>query len=350
MTSFGPIGSDSSGLAAARPFAGQARFSADLHLHSRHSGRGHLRAAAAFALAEPDAIYRVAKGRGADLVTLTDLDTIDGCLEFLDRHPESGDFMISEEVSAREPRGGGSVQVLLYGLSEGQHHEVRRLRADVRDLAEFVRREGIVASLGDVRHRGASRLADEALLRECLGLFGRFEVRNGALGRAHNELMARLAQEAAGGRRFGVTAGSGAHTLRRVGATLTVSRARSVAEFLEDLRAHRTWAIGEDGGFLASSAEAWRTVARGYRALLRGKGPGHTGDGAGRWGRALLALPLDLAGLPIWEVGLQRLRAGARLRAARRRLDRQEITRFKEKAQSYRTAGLASESGSSEPG
>ena len=40
----------------------------------------------------PEDVYRVAKARGMDLVTLTDHDTIDGCLEFLSAHPDAPGF------------------------------------------------------------------------------------------------------------------------------------------------------------------------------------------------------------------------------------------------------------------
>ena len=37
---------------------------------------------------QPEDVYRVAKARGMDLVAITDHDSIDGCLELLDAHPD----------------------------------------------------------------------------------------------------------------------------------------------------------------------------------------------------------------------------------------------------------------------
>ena len=57
---------------------------ADLHLHSRHSGRASLPLLGRVAqecYAEPRAAYDTARCRGMDLVTLTDHDTIAGALE-----------------------------------------------------------------------------------------------------------------------------------------------------------------------------------------------------------------------------------------------------------------------------
>ena len=42
-----------------------------------------------------------------DVVTITDHDSIDGCLEFLDRHPDADDFFISEEIECVVPWGPG---------------------------------------------------------------------------------------------------------------------------------------------------------------------------------------------------------------------------------------------------
>ena len=69
--------------------SGQRLLRADLHVHSYHSGyagrQNVLRARDCYS--EPEAVYRTAKARGMDLVTITDHDSIDGCLEF-DLHPE----------------------------------------------------------------------------------------------------------------------------------------------------------------------------------------------------------------------------------------------------------------------
>jgi predicted metal-dependent phosphoesterase TrpH len=55
---------------------------ADLHLHSYHSGHaGQLRfLRARDCYSEPDAVYAAAKARGMDVVTITDHDSVEGCL------------------------------------------------------------------------------------------------------------------------------------------------------------------------------------------------------------------------------------------------------------------------------
>jgi hypothetical protein len=239
-----------------------------------------------------------------DLVTITDLDTIEGCLEVLERHPDAGDFVISEEIAAREPRGGSVVHVLLFGIDETQHREALRLKGDVRELAAYVRQEGILASLGPfLQVLEAGGYADP--LREIVRLFERVEIRNGAEGRAYNDLVARLVQEAAPGGVRGVTAGAGGASLRRIGRTTTVSRAASPGGFLEDLRNNRTWTVGE-----------WR----------------------GPWASALAALGMlapRRGATPPWERCVHRARLGVRIRRAKRRLDRSDVLTFQEKTRSY---------------
>lgn len=319
---FGPIGSDSSDRGAAgRPAAG-AVLRADLHAHSRYSkpcGLGGARALGG--IGDPEAIDRAARARGMDLVTLTDRDTIDGCLEFLDRHPAARHFFVSEEVTARDPRTGGSLSVLLYDIDEEQHREARRLRADVRELAGYVRAEGIAASLGPFAGVMPVEALPSADVRRILDLFDRFELVHGARSRAHNLMVARLAHEAAAGRRFGITAGSGAHGPARVGRTATLAFAGCREEFLAELRRGRTWAAGAEGSRWAATLDLLR--------LLRHDGRSSEAGTALVLGHLLRGIRLD-----------------AGIRAARRRLDRTDVQRFRRRAKAFVAAASAARSNS----
>src|SRR5579875_532383 len=76
-------------------------FKADLHCHSRYSGQvKHLRfLRARDCYSKPIDVYRRAKERGMDLVTITDHDSIDGCLELLNQFGDMPDFIMGEEVT-----------------------------------------------------------------------------------------------------------------------------------------------------------------------------------------------------------------------------------------------------------
>jgi hypothetical protein len=265
-------------------------------------------------LPEPEQLYRAARARGMHLVTFTDLDTIDGCLSFLDRHPDAPDFFISEEVRAIEPRTRAVVSVLVYDLDEERHRELQALKRDVRDVAACARSTGLLASLGSVLavlEAGGS----EGIVRDLIRLFECFEIRNGAEDRTCNELMSRLVQETTAERGFGVTAGSNAHMCGRVGRTATVARARDRAGFLEALRRHRTWAVGTHG-------DAWSSFAE-----VLGKAP------------------LHLSAAPLLDQAVRRARRNAGARRTRRRLDVIDVEKFQQKARSFHVRGSRGEPG-----
>ncbi len=119
---------------------------ADLHVHSYHSGYNYdlpfLRSRDCYSL--PEDVYRTAKARGMDLVTITDHDSIDGCREFLDRHPDADDFIIGEEISCWLPAGTGAgrtieVHLGAYGMTERAHREIQPLRENVFDVMAYLR-------------------------------------------------------------------------------------------------------------------------------------------------------------------------------------------------------------------
>lgn len=248
-----------------------------------------------------------------DLVTLTDRDTIDGCLEYLDRHPKARHFFISGEITARDPRHGARLQVLVYGISEAQHRELARRRNDVRELLAYARAEEIPASLGPWFGDWHGDAPADAFIRETLALFDLFEVANGAFTPDQNRMALRLAHEARGERGFGATAGSGAHGPARAGRTGTVAEADSRDGFLRALREGRARIAGEPGSRWASVADLYR-VLRHEEKRLTGSAP-------------LLI-----------RHGLEKVRLGARLRSGHRRLDQIEVQRFKEKTRSYRSS------------
>src|ERR1044072_5537452 len=73
----------------------------DMHCHSTASQLSRLGVQRSLGLPEcatpPQEVYELAKRRGMDFVTITDHDTIDGCLELVDRP----DCFVSEELTAR---------------------------------------------------------------------------------------------------------------------------------------------------------------------------------------------------------------------------------------------------------
>ena len=150
----------------------------DLHVHSKYAGRfkpavlKHLEVDESHT--EPKDLYERLLGRGMSLVTITDHDSIQGCLEIA-HLPYT---FISEEVSARFPDNGCIVHVLTYGITEAQHDEMQRLRRNIYELVGYLREQDITHSLAHPFSSVNQRL-DPDLLRQTLVMFDTLEVFNG---------------------------------------------------------------------------------------------------------------------------------------------------------------------------
>lgn len=249
----------------------QAIFKADLHVHSYYSGQAkHMRLLRARdCYSAPLDVYHTARRRGMNLVTITDHDSIDGCLEVLSRYPDAPDFMIGEEVSAYVPEFRHSIHIAVYDLNEAQHREISRLRGNASDLVAYLKSQLILFALNHPFHdyTNLERLAD--YVRHVTTLFDVFETRNGAMQREHNQFVVRLLESSNGtGKKFSTVAGSDSHTLRRIGTTYTASYARSKEEFLEDIRQGRSFVCGRHADHRAIAADIYGVVLRYYPNVL----------------------------------------------------------------------------------
>jgi predicted metal-dependent phosphoesterase TrpH len=283
---------------------------ADLHVHSCHSLQsGSLRfLRSRDCYSRPEDVYRVAKARGMDLVTITDHDSIGGCLAFLDRHPDATDFFISEEVSCRLPHGDVEVHLGVFGTDERLHRELQPLRRNVFDVTARLREAGVFFVLNHLLHfyRRQLPLADYlGLLAEVPGL----EARNGAMLAEHNGLVEQVASHWSGSSRLALVGGSDAHTLRRVGRTWTEAAVdgSGAAAFLTSLREGRGRPGGAHGGVTSVAADAYGVVAR-YYASLVGAGPCDQGAlrRAGCLAFSLAALPAQFLPLALVASGKRR--------------------------------------------
>ena len=192
--------------------------------HSYHSGyAGHLRfLRARDCYSEPEAVYRVAKARGMDVVTITDHDSIDGCLEFLDRHPDADDFFISEEIECLVP-GPGARRSAVRSTSaptastSGFTARSSRCGANVYEATAYLREQGVFYTLNHLFFFLRRRCRSTPISRARSPLFPAFEVRNGTMLEAHNDAD-RGDRRRAGARGLGPRSrvgGSDAHTLAR---------------------------------------------------------------------------------------------------------------------------------------
>ncbi len=250
---------------------GRKLFKADLHVHSRHSGMAkHLQfLRARDCYSQPLDVYRTAKKRGMDLVTITDHDSIGGCLEVLNRLGPLPDFIVGEEVTAWFPEFCHDIHIGVYDITEAQHREIQKLRPNGNELVAYLKQQDIVFALNHFFHNFAHTERVRDYIRQMATLFRIFEVRNGSQQREHSEfiqtLLSRFYTRQGG---CGAVAGSDAHTLRRIGRTYTASFARTREEFLQDIREGRTQVFGRHSNHLSLAADIYGVVLRYYPNLF----------------------------------------------------------------------------------
>lgn len=148
---------------------------ADLHVHSRHSSRPPNWLARQFNIPEsfttPQHIYRTALSRGMTHVTITDHNTIDGCLEIA----TLPNTFISCELTARFPEDDCHVHVLTYELDEARFSELNALRDNIYELAAYIDANRIPAAVAHPLFSVNDRLAQWHFER-LLVLFDLFEL------------------------------------------------------------------------------------------------------------------------------------------------------------------------------
>ncbi len=243
----------------------------DMHCHSTASQLSRLGVQRSLGLPEcatpPEEVYELAKRRGMDFVTITDHDTIDGCLELADRP----DCFVSEELTARFAGEPQAVHILCYGITSGDHEWLQANSGDVEACAAYLRENEIACALAhpfyDVdapltrRHR--RRLAE---------LFPVWEVRNGSRA-AELNMPAVVYIDTHGGTGIG---GSDDHAGVDIGRTFTEAPAAATPEeFLSRLRRGEAEAGGEQG-----SAAKWAHAAMALATRALTLDGAVAGDGA----------------------------------------------------------------------
>ncbi|HEX5375872.1 MAG TPA: glycosyltransferase [Solirubrobacterales bacterium] len=232
----------------------------DMHCHSTASQFSRLGVQRSLGLPEcatpPEEVYELAKRRGMDFVTITDHDTIDGCLELADRP----DCFVSEELTARFAGEPQAVHVLCYGITPGDHEWLQAHAGDLEACAAYLDENEIACALAHPFYNVAAPLAPRHR-RRLAELFGVWEVRNGSRA-AELNMPAAIYTETHGGTGIG---GSDDHAGVDIGRTFTeVPSASTPEEFLRQVREGNAVAGGEQG-----SAAKWAhtAIALATRAL-----------------------------------------------------------------------------------
>ena len=151
---------------------------ADLHIHSRASNRSaewlFRRAGFPESLTDPTALYDVLRAAGMDFVTITDHDSIDGCLAIADR---PGVFL-GEQVTSHFPDDRCKIHVLVWGHTEAQHRELGKLRGNVFDLQRYLADQKLTHAVAHPLFDPEERL-NLSHVEQLILLFQHFEGLNG---------------------------------------------------------------------------------------------------------------------------------------------------------------------------
>jgi glycosyltransferase involved in cell wall biosynthesis/predicted metal-dependent phosphoesterase TrpH len=232
-----------------------------MHCHSTASQLSRLGVQRSLGLPEcatpPEEVYELAKRRGMDFVTITDHDTIAGCLE-LDERP---DCFVSEELTTRFAGEPQAVHVLCYGITPGDHEWLQAHSGDVEACAAYLHENGIACALAHPFFNVAAPLTRRHR-RRLAELFPVWEVRNGSRA-AELNMPAAIYVDTHGGTGIG---GSDDHAGVDIGRTYTeVPAAKTPEEFLCHLLRGDAEAGGEQG-----SAAKWThaAMALATRALV----------------------------------------------------------------------------------
>src|ERR1700730_8045027 len=161
----------------------------DLHLHSRYSARSEEWLFRRFdfpdSCSDPGWLHAQLLDRGMDYVTITDHDTIEGCLEIADL-PQT---FISEQVTTYFPQDPCKIHILVWGITEADHGEIVRLRDNIFDLQQYLAQNDVAHAVAHPLYSINGKL-DASHLERLILLFKHFEGINGL----RDALLSELAQ------------------------------------------------------------------------------------------------------------------------------------------------------------
>src|SRR5438270_6366614 len=163
----------------------------DLHIHSRFSARSEewlfRRLDFPDSYSDPRQLHQQLIERGIDFVTITDHDTIDGCLQIQDL-PNT---FISEQVTTYFPQDPCKIHILVWGITEKQHTDLTIVRDNIFSLQRYLQGGKIPHAVAHPLYSVNGKLEASHLERLIL-LFKHFEGRNGLRDALLSELAIKL--------------------------------------------------------------------------------------------------------------------------------------------------------------
>lgn len=270
--------------------------SADLHIHSRHSTRAADWVLRRFdfpaSSSDPLETYERLRAAGMQYVTLTDHNTLGGCLEIA----HLPGVIFGEEVTASFPDDECKVHLLVWGLTETQHRDLQPLRDNLFDLQKYLAEQSLAHAVAHPFHSPNEKLTPLHFQKLAL-IFRHFEAINGryherwgraarfaleALTPRHIEVfVARTGLEPTHGdpwKKVFVGGSDDQGGMSPARAFTVTPEAKSAAEFLAHIREGRCEARGEGGNPLALAHGTYNTAYQFLKAKFAMK-PGEPAAG-----------------------------------------------------------------------
>jgi glycosyltransferase involved in cell wall biosynthesis len=119
-------------------------------------------------------LYEQLRKRGMDYVTITDHDSIDGCLEIA-HLPRA---FISEQVTTYFPNDACKLHILVWGISEQQYRDIEGVRENIFDLQRYLQRAQIAHAVAHPLYSVNGKL-EATHIEQLILLFKHFEGVNG---------------------------------------------------------------------------------------------------------------------------------------------------------------------------
>lgn len=234
----------------------------DSHLHSHASNKSAGFFSQKIGINEsyvkPQDLYNTLFERGMTYFTITDHDSIEGCLEIA----HLPNTFVSEEVTAYFPEDRCKIHVLCYDISESIHEDLQRLRYNLYELVDYLQEKNISHSLAHPLYDMDGKLSSSHIERFLL-LFDVWEVINGTRSKLSSILTHDIATRYSAQQidaladkhgfnkrlrdRIAFTAGSDDHGGLDLGTSYTECQGETLEDFKTALRESKTEIHGTHG-------------------------------------------------------------------------------------------------------
>jgi len=204
----------------------------DLHCHSCYSSRPSdwilKKIGTAESYTSPINLYKILKNAGMDAVTITDHNTITGCLELKQQFK---DVFISCEYTTYLP-DKCKFHVLCWNITEEQHNQISKIRENIYEFISYLKQNNIAHGLAHPLFSINGKLTINNF-QEVIQLFDTFEM-NSAKDAFSNQYLEVILAKAKDN--YILTAGSDDHSGLTLGRGHTITDATNIDDFFVQLK------------------------------------------------------------------------------------------------------------------